>query len=288
MTSARIVSILKRLSGAKKAGHTGTLDPFATGVLICCINEATKISRFFLGGNKKYRARLCLGAETDTQDFTGKVISACGVFGITDKDIRQAFKKFEGVIEQFPPAFSALKHEGVPLYKLARKGLPVQKPARKIHIFDIKIIETDLPEIVFDVSCSAGTYIRTLCADIGKAFGCGGHLKALRRTESCGFDIREASSIEDLEKLASDGKLSASMISMSDALQDMPFHTADDVLIEKISCGKPITERDIYPEKLNGPDNFVKVVNKENELLAVLNKTGNKYVYSFVINRDYS
>jgi len=286
MTSARVVSILKKLSGAKKAGHTGTLDPFATGVLICCINEATKISRFFLSGNKKYTARLCLGVETDTQDFTGKVISTCGEFDFPEKVIQSAFKKFEGAIEQFPPAYSALKHKGVPLYRLARKGQPVQKPARKVHIFDIKIIETDLPEIVFDVSCSGGTYIRTLCADIGKTLGCGGHLKELRRIESCGFDIREALTIEAIEKLTSDGNLSDRMISMSDALPDMLSHTADDVLIEKISRGKTIAERDIYQEKLNGPDNFIKVVNKDNELLAVLNKAGDKYSYCCVINRN--
>jgi len=286
LTSARVVSILKKLSGAKKAGHTGTLDPFATGVLIFCINEATKISRFFLGGNKKYRARLFLGIETDTQDFTGKVTSTCSVFDFPDKEIQQTFKRFKGVIEQLPPAYSALKHKGVPLYRLARKGLPVQKPARKVHIFDMKIVETDLPEIVFDVACSSGTYIRTLCADIGKALGCGGHLKELRRIESCGFGIREASTIEDIEKLISDGTLSNRMISMSDALPDMPSRTADDILIEKISRGKTITERDIYPEKLNGPDNFIKVVNKDNELLAVLNKDGNKYGYCCVINRN--
>ncbi|MDP2861437.1 MAG: tRNA pseudouridine(55) synthase TruB [Desulfobacterales bacterium] len=286
LTSARVVSILKKLSGAKKAGHTGTLDPFATGVLICCINEATKISRFFLGGNKKYTARLCLGVETDTQDFTGKVLATCREFDFPDKVIQPAFKKFEGAIEQLPPVYSALKHKGIPLYRLARKGQPVQKPARKVHIFDIKIVETDLPEIVFDVSCSGGTYIRTLCADIGKALGCGGHLKELRRVESCGFGIREASTIEDLEKLASDGNLSDRLISMSDALPDMPSHTADDVLIEKISRGKTIAERDIYQEKLNGQDNFIRVVNKDNELMAILNKAGDKYSYCCVINRD--
>lgn len=286
LTSARVVSIIKKLSGAKKAGHSGTLDPFATGVLICCINEATKISRFFLGGNKKYRARLCLGVETDTQDFTGKIISVCRVFDFTDNDLQEAFKKFEGFIEQLPPAYSALKHKGEPLYRLARNGKPVQKPARKIHISDIEIIETDLPEIVFEVSCSGGTYIRTLCADIGKLLGCGGHLKELRRIESCGFGIREASTIDEIEKLASDENLSDSMISMSNALPDMPAHTADDVLAEKISCGKKIAERDICPEESGGADNFIKVVNKDNDLLAVLSKAGNKYDYCCVMNRN--
>ncbi|MDQ1330212.1 MAG: tRNA pseudouridine55 synthase [Thermodesulfobacteriota bacterium] len=287
MSSARVVSILKKLSGAKKAGHTGTLDPFATGVLLCCINEATKISRFFLGGNKKYRARLCLGIETDTQDFTGKIISVCRVPDFTDKEIQQAFKKFEGFIEQLPPAYSALKHKGVPLYRLARNGLPVQKPARKIQIFDIKIIETGLPEIVFEVSCSGGTYIRTLCADIGRLLGCGGHLKELRRIESCGFGIREALTIEEIEKLASDENLQDRLISMSDALLNMPVHTADDILTEKISCGKKITERDLFPDEPDGADNFIKIVNKDDDLLAVLSKTGDKYDYCCVINRIF-
>ena len=196
ITSAKVVARLKEIVGARKVGHTGTLDPFATGVMICCLNRATRLARFFLSGDKKYKAVLCLGEETDTQDRTGKTISVCKDLEFSDKEIRDVFKEFEGPVAQMPPVFSSLKHKGTPLYKLARQGKPVQKPARQIVIHYLKISDSDLPEIHFEVSCSSGTYIRALCADIGKRLGCGGHLKSLRRIESCGFSIDQALDLE--------------------------------------------------------------------------------------------
>jgi len=285
ITSARVVALLKKLSGAKKAGHTGTLDPFATGVLLCCLNEATKISRFFLGGDKKYRAKLHLGVSTDTQDFTGKILSTSNELDFSGEDIISAFNKYEGNIEQVPPVYSALKHKGVPLYKLARKGRPVEKPARKVDIYYLKILEINLPEIFFEVSCSGGTYIRTLCADIGKDLGCGGHLKELRRIESCGFSIGGALTIAELEKLALSGNIKSRVIKMADALKNIPGFIADEILIEKISRGKTITGEDIKSDLLTGCDDFIKIVNKENELIAVLNRIYGKFAYCCVINR---
>lgn len=282
-TSARIVALLKKLTGAKKVGHTGTLDPFATGVLICCLNEATKISGFFLGGNKKYLARLRLGISTDTQDFTGKVVSTCDNLNFSRKEIEAVFNKYEGDIEQIPPIFSALKHKGVPLYKLARKGQPVQKPARKVHIYYLKIVEITIPEIIFEVLCSGGTYIRTLCADIGKDLGCGGHLKELRRIESCGFSITGASTMAELEKLALSGDIRSRMIKMSDALINIPGFIADDILTEKISHGKKLTGKDVKPDFPTGPDGLIKIVNKKDELIAVLNRTNEGLAYFCVI-----
>jgi tRNA pseudouridine55 synthase len=166
ITSARVVARIKKFFGAPKAGHTGTLDPFATGVMVCCINNATRLSRFFLHGNKKYEALLHLGIETETQDSTGTIIATCDEVHFSDKTIQTVFKQFEGTLYQHPPIFSALKHKGIRLYKLAREGKPVQKPPRRISISYIKILEIDQPLIRFEVSCSAGTYIRTLCADI--------------------------------------------------------------------------------------------------------------------------
>ena len=285
ITSARVVAVLKKLTGAKKAGHTGTLDPFATGVLLCCLNEATKISSFFLGGEKKYQARLHLGVSTDTQDFTGKILSTSNDLNFSREEILSAFNKYEGDIEQVPPVYSALKHKGVPLYKLAREGRPVEKPARKVHIYYIKILEINLPEIFFEVSCSGGTYIRTLCADIGKDLGCGGHLKELRRVESCGFSISGASTIMELEKLALSGNITSRVIKMADALKNIPGCIANDTLIEKISRGKTITDKDIKSDLLTGLNDFIKIVNKENELIAVLNRINGKFVYCCVINR---
>lgn len=284
MSSARVVSIVKKLTGAKKVGHTGTLDPFATGVLLCCINEATKISRFFLAGNKKYIAKLCLGIQTDTQDFTGKVISASSELNFSDEDIISAFKKFEGRISQVPPVYSALKHKGIPLYKYAREGKAVTKPAREIKIHYINILNINLPEITFEVYCSSGTYIRSLCADIGEILGCGGHLSQLSRTESCGLNIKQSLTINDLENIISAGNISKHLISMSDALAHMPGYIADETLIAKISHGKLITESDIRFVKTNTSEGFIKIINRNKELLAVLNKVENKFSYCCVIN----
>lgn len=286
ITSAKVVARVKRQLGAGKVGHAGTLDPFATGVLVCCINRATKLARFFLHGNKKYEAVLHLGVETDTQDSTGVVTSSCDEVEFSDKKIRSIFKQFEGTIEQFPPIYSALKYKGVPLYKLARNGKPVQKPARRVAILFITILEINLPLIRFVVSCSAGTYIRTLCADIGASLGCGGHLKELRRIESSGFTIAEALTLSELKELALSEKLSDRMISMSNALKDMPEHVADKVLAAKIMHGNAITKKDFEPGQTDMPKGFIKIVDVNSDLVAVLEytKDSNKYNYCCVFN----
>lgn len=286
ITSAKVVARVKELVGAKKAGHAGTIDPFATGVLVCCINRATKLSRFFLHGHKTYEAVLHLGIETDTQDLTGTITSTCDKIDYSAETIRSAFKQFEGIIEQHPPFYSALKHKGVPLYKHARRGKPVQKPARSVQISTINILEMTLPLIRFVVSCSAGTYIRTLCADIGASLGSGGHLKELRRIESSGFTISEAITLSELEKLTLSGQLSDQMISMSDALRDMPSHVADNVLFEKIMYGSMLTKQDLTLSCIDPINGFIKVVDADNDLVAVLEsvKDSRKYKYCCVFN----
>ena len=286
ITSAKVVACVKELVGAKKAGHAGTLDPFATGVLVCCINRATKLSSFFLHGHKTYEAVLHLGIETDTQDLTGTITSTCNKTDYSAETVRSVFEQFEGVIEQHPPVYSALKHKGVPLYKHARRGKPVQKPARSVQVSCINILDMTLPLIRFVVSCSAGTYIRTLCADIGTSLGSGGHLKELRRIESSGFTISEAITLSELEKLALSGQLSDQMISMSDALRDMPLHVADNVLFEKIMHGGMITKQDVTLSGVDPTNGFIKVVDTNNDLIAVLEsaKDSRKYKYCCVFN----
>lgn len=341
ITSAKVVARVKKLLGVKKAGHTGTLDPFATGVLICCVNQATRLARFFLHGNKTYKATLELGITTDTQDSTGKILSvvrgpwsvvggSLSVVGgslsvvrangqrttdhgqpttdnqqpTTDNqqlttDIHKAFRQFEGTIEQLPPIYSALKHEGVPLYKLARKGKPVQKSARRVVISSLRILEINLPEIRFEVSCSAGTYIRTLAADIGESLGYGAHLKSLRRTESSGFTIRESLTLAETESLILSGGISDRMISMAEALRGMPAHVADNVLTQKIKYGNLIIKKDIVPVRPDafsdrksgtgeGKEGFVKIVDTNNNLLAVLSssKESRKYKYCCVFTTN--
>ena len=286
ITSAKVVARVKKWLKARKAGHTGTLDPFATGVLVCCINRATKLSRFFLHGKKKYEAVLHLGVETDTQDSTGIVTNACHHVEFSKKTIESAFKRFEGNIQQLPPVYSALKHKGIPLYKLARSKKPVQKPARQVSIITLKILEIHPPFIRFEVFCSAGTYIRTLCADIGASLGCGGHLKELRRIESSGFTITDAVTLEELEDLTLSEKLSDRLISMSNALKDMPEYIADKVLVNKINHGYIITKNDFMAEKINAFEGFIKIVDTNKTLVAVLKhaKEKNRYDYCCVFN----
>jgi tRNA pseudouridine55 synthase len=286
ISSAKVVARVKGLLKAKKAGHTGTLDPFATGVLVCCINQATKLAGFFLHGNKKYEAVLRLGIETDTQDSTGNVTRICNDAEFSKKTIQSVFESYEGTLTQIPPVYSALKYKGIPLYKLARSDKPFQKPARKISIIDLKIQDIHLPTICFEVFCSSGTYIRTLCADIGASLGCGGHLKELRRIESSGFTIKEAITLEQLKNLTLTNKSSGRIISMSNALKDFPEHTADNVLANKIKHGQTVTKSDIVFETANASEGFMKIVDTEKQLIAVLKYAGNrnKYDYCCVFN----
>ena len=286
ITSAKVVARIKKIFGARKVGHAGTLDPFATGILVCCINRGTKLARFFLHGNKKYEAVLHLGIETDTQDSTGIVTSTCDNVLCSEIKIRSVFNQFKGTTEQIPPVYSALKCKGTPLYKLARRGNPVQKPARRITIFNIEILRINLPLIHFTVSCSAGTYIRTLCADIGKSLGCGGHLKELRRIQSGGFSITEALKLSEIENFALSGKISHRIISMSNALQGMPEHIADKDLAKKIMHGNIITKKDLRPIHTETSEGFIKIVDTNNHLIAVLKDTKkrNRFSYCCVFN----
>ncbi|MBS3809394.1 MAG: tRNA pseudouridine(55) synthase TruB [Desulfobacterales bacterium] len=283
-TSAAVVNRLKRLSGIYKAGHTGTLDPFATGVLICPVNRATRLSRFFLRGRKKYNAVLRLGAETDTLDRTGEITAEHRIPDLSEEEIRRIIKGYTGRIEQVPPAYSALKHNGVPLYKYARKGKPVYKPARTVEIYEISVKNIDLPEISIEVSCSGGTYIRTLCSDIGRSLGCGGYLNELVRIESCGFGIDEAASLSSLEAVGTAGELQRFVIPMAEALRGMQAHVAGPELTEKIRFGRPVSEADLGG-KTAGPENensaFVKIVDNNNRLLAVIEKEKDKFEYSY-------
>lgn len=288
ISSAGMVARVKKLLGAKKVGHAGTLDPFATGVLVCCVNQGTRLARFFLHGEKKYEAVLELGIETDTQDLTGTVTSKSEDTDFDERTIREIFERFQGEIRQHPPVYSALKHEGTPLYKLARQGKAVQKPPRQVFISHLRIIDIKLSEIRFETVCSGGTYIRTLAADIGAALGCGAHLKSLRRLESSGFSIMEAIHQTELEER----KQNLEIISMAHALRGMPRYVADELLGRKIKHGTPLTGKDIslktdsevseaLPEEV-----FVKVTDAENNLLAVLTPAGEsgKYKYCCVFH----
>jgi tRNA pseudouridine55 synthase len=270
-TSAQVVARVKRLTRAKKVGHTGTLDPFATGVLICCLNQATRLAGYLLKAHKRYRAVLHLGMNTDTQDSTGEVISTYPVSHLTTEAVTDAFNAFEGTFQQYPPAYSALKHRGVPLYKLARMGQPVQKPPREVTVSRLTIEKIVLPEVTFEATCSAGTYIRTLGADIGHRLGCGGHLTSLRRLSSGPFGLDAALSLDQLAATAASGDLRPYLIPPAEALGNRPRIEADRRLLDRIRHGQPLSMAQvglISPAPQQADEPILVVV--DNRLMAVL------------------
>ncbi len=271
MTSARVVASVKKMLKAAKVGHAGTLDPFAEGVLICCVNRATRLAGFLLHGPKKYIAVLKLGEETDTQDLTGTLVASAKPVDFSQQAIHNACHSFEGSIEQWPPVYSALKHKGVPLYRLARRGQPVQKPPRRVQIYSITVQDIELPFVRFEVSCSAGTYIRSLGAEIGKALGCGGHLTGLQRTASSGFRLDQAITLTALEELARSKRVSQCMISMQAALPDMPEFKAGAALTEKIRYGRILTTTDVSGAAATcKPGSRIKIIDQTGELIAIV------------------
>jgi tRNA pseudouridine55 synthase len=205
LTSSAVVLAVKRLLGARKVGHTGTLDPMATGVLPLCINEGTKLAPFFLQSDKEYVATLRLGIETDTQDCEGAIIRQTEVIPHDREQILNAVHAFQGTVLQTPPMFSALKHKGTPLYRIARAGGSVPRQPREISIYSIAMLSCDVPFVTVAVCCSRGTYIRTLCADIGRRLSCGAHLTALQRVRSGAFHISGALDLEDVRAGAGTG-----------------------------------------------------------------------------------
>lgn len=272
ISSARLVSRVKRCLNVKKVGHTGTLDPFATGLMLCGINRGTRISRFLLGGPKRYTATLCLGVETDTLDCTGvkkQPADPSVVAAITPDQLIRVVNTFVGVQMQQPPVYSALKHEGQPLYRLARQGRPVQKPLRQIEIFSASVEAIDLPHVTIKVHSSTGTYIRSLARDIGSALGCGAHLVALRRTESCGFSVDNAVSLADFEAMDKDVAMSR-IVPMNEVLSFMPFFAADRQMVKRIGFGQDIgLERMIAPP-VDPLSPFVRIVDSNDALAAVV------------------
>jgi len=200
LSSNQALQQVKRLYQATKAGHTGSLDPLATGLLPICFGEATKFSHFLLNANKSYRALIKLGSTTTTGDAEGEVLSIAEV-SVTPEALNAALKKFTGVIEQMPPMYSALKHQGKALYEYARTGVHIERAARKVTIYEVTLNRFEQNEVEVIVNCSKGTYIRTLAEDIGYALGCGAHLAGLRRLKTAHFRLESAFTIEQLEAM---------------------------------------------------------------------------------------
>jgi tRNA pseudouridine55 synthase len=200
MTSNQALQEVKRLYKASKAGHTGSLDPLATGLLPICFGEATKLSAFLLDADKHYRVRVKLGETTTTADAEGELVQSLDPSGVSEDDVRDLLPEFLGEQEQLPPMYSAIKHQGERLYKLARQGLEVERKPRAIHIHALRLLGFELPEFEVDVHCSKGTYVRTLAEDMGKRLGCGAHVSGLRRTGVGPYDDGSMVSLEQVRE----------------------------------------------------------------------------------------
>ncbi len=272
MSSLDVVRVMKARFNIRKAGHIGTLDPFATGVLPIVVNEGTKLVPFLQDDPKEYEAVMRLGEETTTDDLTGEVVRRGSLEGVTSEIIRDIFSTFSGRIRQIPPMFSAVKVKGKPLYQLARKGIEIERGEREVEIFDIKIQSIDIPNVHFRVCCSKGTYIRTLAKDIGKKIGCGGHLVLLKRTRSGPFTLRQAISMDILRNLSGEEPLRSFLIPLKEVLSGLPELIGDEHMVKKVRYGKEMVARDLHPPSLPlfEKDQWLRMLSPENELVAIL------------------
>lgn len=224
ISSNQALQKVKRLFNARKAGHTGSLDPLATGMLPVCFGEATKVSGFLLDADKRYLAQCRLGIRTDSADSEGNIIRQAAVPSFSRTEIDNVLSQFCGSIQQIPPMHSAIKHHGVRLYKLARQGEEVERKPRQVTVYDIKLLDYQREIIEFDVTCSKGTYIRTLADDIGEVLGCGAHITALRRLHVAPFAEQKMYNLEQLNTMKEQGvsELEQCLLPMEDALSDWP------------------------------------------------------------------
>lgn len=258
ITSHDVVSVVRRTLRQKKAGHTGTLDPFATGVLPVAIGEGTKAIPFLDEGVKEYRATLVLGSVTDTQDCTGTVIRQSEWQDVPMEQVVATIQSFVGRQSQLPPMYSAVKRNGVPLYKLARKGEEVERSAREIEIYSIAIDLVELPHVTFTVSCSRGTYVRTLASDIGEALGCGAHLTALRRTRSGPFAIDHALSLDEFRQIVEAGAIERHVSTPGEALSHLRILCLDGEGAERVRHGMVprLSDFTAMPENVRAGERF--------------------------------
>lgn len=220
-TSHDVVAKMRGICGQKKIGHTGTLDPAATGVLPVCLGSGTKLCDMLTDRDKEYVAELLLGVETDTQDITGKVLAQRPAEA-SEEEVRRVCESFEGEYNQVPPMYSALKVNGKKLYELARAGKEVERKPRPVRIHELEILECRLPVVKIRVVCSKGTYIRTLCADIGEKLGCGGTMQSLRRTGVGKFGLESAVTLGELQRMKDEGRLSEAILPVDSVFEDCP------------------------------------------------------------------
>lgn len=259
VSSHYVVKRIRNLFQTRKVGHAGTLDPFATGLLLVCLDEATKISEYLMEGEKEYVGTLKLGETTDTQDRTGQIVETHPVPEFDEAAIRQAFTPFLGTIGQVPPMFSAKKFEGMTLYSLARQGKHVERSARQVTIRELELQELALPYLRFRVVCSKGTYIRTLAHDLGEVLGCGATLHALERTRSGQFVLRDAVAFQRLLDLGRHAPEVVHVIPTDQAIPDFPVIRLNEAQTHRFVYGTPIiVAPDVFEQPAPGAEEWTR------------------------------
>jgi len=293
-TSYEVVKKVKSALGGlkvRKVGHAGTLDPFATGLLIILLGQGTKLSPFTMSESKVYQATMRLGVETDTLDPTGRVICTSAVPDLSPDYIQEKARGFVGEIEQTPPIYSALKYQGTRAYKLARRGQGVELKKRKVTIHSLRIVSIGLPDVTMEVKCSSGTYIRSLAADLGSELGPGGHLKSLRRIASGSFEARNALSSKEISTERNHCVLRERVIPLRAALSSMREIEVEPSVAEKVRHGyQPALEGLDKSLSLAGcEDRYIKLV-RDDELVAIVkvNKNGGGGYDNLEIERVFS
>ena len=272
-----MVNQVKRILGVKKAGHIGTLDPMAEGILPICIGQSTRIIQFLSPLPKHYQCTMDLGSTTDTQDATGRIMSQKNTSGITTARIKGILEEFCGEQKQVPPMYSAKKNKGIPLYKLARSGITIDRKPVSVYFFSIEFVSREKNQVKFDVHCSAGTYIRTLCHDIGRELGCGAYMANLIRSGVGLFDLKTSITLDALKQASENRLLDDVLFSIEKVLTFLPELCIKDVYIKDLANGKPLT-KEIFKVT---PSNFkqgmnLRVSNESGTIVAIVEPLVNK------------
>ncbi|MFB0546945.1 MAG: tRNA pseudouridine(55) synthase TruB [Anaerolineae bacterium] len=265
MSSHDLVVEVRRISGEKRVGHAGTLDPMATGVLVICLGQATRVVEYLMKGRKIYRARIRLGVSTDTYDTEGNVTHSVPTVDVSLSEIEQALSSFSGQVEQLPPMYSALKYKGTPLYKLARRGLTVERKRRLVEIEEIQVLDWSSPFLTIQVTCSPGTYIRSLAHDLGERLGCGGHLHGLVRLACGRFTLAEAVTLEALAEAFAQNRWSELIRPIDEALLMYEAMTVNAEVEHRIRLGQQVKG----PRPLS-PSSLRRAYSAQGHLIALL------------------
>jgi len=261
MTSHDVVDRVRQMTSQRRVGHAGTLDPSATGVLVVCLGQATRVAEYLMASDKVYRAQICLGVSTDTHDAEGEVTATAEV-DVGEEEVRETLASFVGSIQQVPPMYSALKREGTPLYKLARQGITVEREPRPVEIHDIELLDWTPPLITIRVECSPGTYIRALARDLGQKLDCGAHLQSLARLASGPFTLEKAVNLDELAEAFAQGNWQEFIHPLDEALLDFEPVVVDAETEKRIRHG----------QQVEGPDSpgLRRAYSRTGELIAIL------------------